>query len=590
MKILFCIYCGKEINGKSSFCKYCGQRLVPDGAGNDPPKSVIDLKKHTPDKKPRIEPPINATTASVPQNDDQPQSQDAIPHLGNSSDASSSASPLPDGWPERMRQIVFKNTEYYAREFDSLKNGRRNKINWAAFFLQLYHASYRNVTMKWFAAVGKPLIACQLMALLTFAIMSVNLTAAAISALISIITGIWFVVAEIMYARNFNRIYMDHVEKKLTLCDDSPDPSLKRAFFALFEVFYFAFAVYFFIIFGAMGIVNLLDSALSDSVFREFIYDFYDGYFDDYAPDYFIDGYDNPDTTDYPSDDSAFYIPYSGDDITSSSDSPSDDTFDYWTDTYPDTDTDDEMENIDNHALSSYLGSWVIDTYLYPGVSASFSIYENGVPDGYNIKLTANSGNGNMNYDVPINVEYVDAESSIARGYYNDSSGGGQIIVEKYMYSMDIDVIPGTSNDGKDSILSGSCYKAGEDPIPANAKAWDSKIYEALCNYIYGLTRAINTGDFSYVSPVFVGGSQIYNDQLKLVNSLGSQGITEEVIDFSMTSYSNLGDGYGTVTSDETIRVHKADDTSKDVHQKYTYYLKQQADSSWLMYDMKEVK
>ena len=116
---------------------------------------------------------------------------------------------------------------------------------------------------------------------------------------------------------------------------------------------------------------------------------------------------------------------------------------------------------------------------------------------------------------------------------------------------------------------------------------WKTATAQLFSEYMYGLTEAINYQDFSLVSSCFVHNSQIYKDQKTLVDSLGRQDITEEVITYEITSQT-LDDDKAALISDETIGVTYGDGSYKEVRQSYKYLMSIQSNGNWLMYDMIE--
>ena len=171
---MFCRSCGKELKEGSKFCVYCGA-----GQGSDYEPVVETQQEHV-------------------------------------------------GEEERLRRIIGKNADAYLARFEELRSGGKDRMNWASFFLSLFHAAYRNVWKDWLKAVKWPLI-----------MEAVCLAAAGICLLASPVTGMllmiplwigamWMLVMQILFAKRFNRIYLRHVEQKLDHGDDTPDPSGKR--------------------------------------------------------------------------------------------------------------------------------------------------------------------------------------------------------------------------------------------------------------------------------------------------------------------------------------------------------------------------
>lgn len=110
--------------------------------------------------------------------------------------------------------------------------------------------------------------------------------------------------------------------------------------------------------------------------------------------------------------------------------------------------------------------------------------------------------------------------------------------------------------------------------------------------YIYRFTDAINANDFSLVSPILLNGSDIYNEQKKMVPYFANQSITEDVVSVSIKDiWLEQNNTIAAVVSDEVIGVTYSDRTYKEIAQSYTYYIQIQSESGeiWCqMYKMVE--
>lgn len=197
-----------------------------------------------------------------------------------------------------------------------------------------------------------------------------------------------------------------------------------------------------------------------------------------------------------------------------------------------------------------------------------------GVPDGSDIFITQSDPFYWEGGECWLTHVTITSDGATVAGASVDASTG-ELVTDILTYSPPEDAF---YEDGAD------------DPVNHNTIQPEGELsYDILCDYVYGLTDAINTGDFSYVSPVLLPGSQIDTDQRALVQSLYGRGITEEVIECSLTDYFFEDDMHGAITSYELIGVTKADGSYKEVEQSYTYFVQKQADGSWMMYDMNEV-
>lgn len=130
---------------------------------------------------------------------------------------------------ELMRQVIGKNADYYLAQRDRLRSGEKGKMNWASFFLSMLHAGYRNMWKSWLKAVGLPLAVSLLGTALGSVLLFIQPTVSMVMNVIGGVGSVWLLVAQILYAKKFNRIYLEHVEKKIAGKDEKPDPSVGRA-------------------------------------------------------------------------------------------------------------------------------------------------------------------------------------------------------------------------------------------------------------------------------------------------------------------------------------------------------------------------
>lgn len=128
-------------------------------------------------------------------------------------------------------QIIGKNNQYYEKQFQNMRNGEKCKLNWASLFLGIFHAAYRGVWKEWLKKPGLPLIIGIATSIIggiaqlfsgSFTIMAITTGIVGIS---SVISGIM----QILYAFQFNKVYMKHVEEKVGKGDSRVDTSIGRA-------------------------------------------------------------------------------------------------------------------------------------------------------------------------------------------------------------------------------------------------------------------------------------------------------------------------------------------------------------------------
>lgn len=114
---------------------------------------------------------------------------------------------------------------------------------------------------------------------------------------------------------------------------------------------------------------------------------------------------------------------------------------------------------------------------------------------------------------------------------------------------------------------------------------------DTFYSYIYNFNDAVNHNDFSLVEPLLLNGSDIYNEQKKVVPYFAEQGITENVVSVSIKNMWLEGDSTAAVVSDEVIGVTYGDGSYREVSQSYTYYMQLQlsgGDWWWEIYKMVE--
>lgn len=203
---MFCTNCGKEIKEGSTFCVYCGSRVGGNLSG-----TAQDTAVHVPASE----------SGNV-------ETFDSAGKTESRNQGSFSAA----GQASGIRQIIGKNEDYYLEQFDRIHREGRSRINWASFFFSLLHAGYRGVWREWVKKMAMPLGAgfgCMLLMAILFFIQPVF---AIIFAIAGVAAEIWLIVAQILFSRKFNQIYMQHVEQKLAQGDLSADPSVMRLIIA----------------------------------------------------------------------------------------------------------------------------------------------------------------------------------------------------------------------------------------------------------------------------------------------------------------------------------------------------------------------
>lgn len=208
---MFCKKCGEKATPGSIFCSNCGAKLQEDTMPQEPIPSAAPSQEAP---KTAASSPFSAQT----------------PHTQPIAASPVYASPKRDD-TTYYDQIIRKNVGYYLAQFREFKFNGKTKMNWASFFLGLYHAAYRGVWREWLRAVMWPLIVSfvsGLITLLTFVTFMDYPGATLLFMFISSGCVIWLIVAGILFSKHFNRIYRTHVEQKIAQKNLTPDPSAGR--------------------------------------------------------------------------------------------------------------------------------------------------------------------------------------------------------------------------------------------------------------------------------------------------------------------------------------------------------------------------
>ena len=134
-----------------------------------------------------------------------------------------------DNTSDLMKVIIKTKINYYMQQFELIKNGNKGRTNWASFFFGFIHAGYRNMCREWISAVKIPLIAELVLMILAGITMFVHPMAGMIFYGLEAVVAIWLMVAQFLFAGKFNRVYMKHVQEKVSCKNEKPDPSVGRA-------------------------------------------------------------------------------------------------------------------------------------------------------------------------------------------------------------------------------------------------------------------------------------------------------------------------------------------------------------------------
>lgn len=189
---MFCMHCGAKLPENAAFCTNCGTSIKPKteaGSCDPSTKNTEPSQAPTPEAKPS-------------ERDDEAS----------------------------IRKIIGTHAEYYLSQFEAIKGQNLSKFNWAACLGGLFHAAYRGVWTQWLRFMKIPLATIGVSLLVAviwvvFSAQSAFMIAAVLAILSSVLSFVW---QAFRYPKQFNRIYFEHVTKKLSLSDERPDPSVWR--------------------------------------------------------------------------------------------------------------------------------------------------------------------------------------------------------------------------------------------------------------------------------------------------------------------------------------------------------------------------
>ena len=529
---MFCEKCGHKIQEGEVFCSNCGAKLtVQPKTEPEPPKA----------------PPVQETPAQQPPVMETPAQQPPIMEA---------AAAMPTG-DDRYRQIIGSNSDYYLQQFADIRAGGKGRINWASFFLTLYHAAYRGVWKDWVKAIIIPFAVMAVSSLLAGLLWGSQFLVALILLVVAAGAEIGWIVCSILFAVRFNRVYFEHVETKIAQNDFTPDCSGGHVVLSI--IAYMA----------AMGI---LSGALSAT----------------WAGGLFIG-----------------LAQLAGD---SSS----------WADEMPDTDDELEADTAPTVNVADYAGYWMVDKY---NSTAENFVGVELVGDETALGLTANASWSGSKYittidKIALTLNDLNME---ANGSYKDNHGNsGTVTVDFEDGEVYLTITAAGGDHGmamthehcsKDPYGASREYKVAEQETtqaqtqtqtqtqvqapPQNQPQQASRPVvvddpsDTLYNYVYSLNDAINAGTFSYVAPTLLHGSNVYKEQQTLVSKLYKQGIKENVISVEVSSQKTSGNT-ATVVSKELIGVTYGDGSYKEIPQSYAYHMQLQSDGSWLIDSMTE--
>jgi len=243
---MFCAKCGNKLKDGSLFCSHCGAKI-----------ENTSLRNQEKERK-----------------------ETAVPELGPGDSVKYSNN--------TAKQIIGKQTDYYLKQFETIQQTGTCKMNWASFFFGLLHSAYRNVWKNWLKAVRFPLIT-ELAGIFLIGIIISFLPELTIVILAVIMGGsVWMIIAQILYAKRFNRTYMNHVQQKLAKGDQKSDVSIKRMILT-----YLAFMACVVLVSGIITAVTLWSLSLGMENSSDYDYDYeLDSDFDHYMSEDILENFE----------------------------------------------------------------------------------------------------------------------------------------------------------------------------------------------------------------------------------------------------------------------------------------------------------
>lgn len=183
---MFCKNCGKELTSGVKFCSKCGtsvaestQRTYSTHTGYD--TSAGDMGGYF--------------------------------QKGNKSKTTKADF---DTHSAELDHLLGKKASYYKKAFQKIQTTGVEPFNWSALWLSLQHSAYRGMWRVWLGEMKLPLILSIISSVLsTFGLSISSFSLVAISNTAAKVADIWFFIAQILYAKHFNVMYMHHVDAML---------------------------------------------------------------------------------------------------------------------------------------------------------------------------------------------------------------------------------------------------------------------------------------------------------------------------------------------------------------------------------------
>lgn len=242
---MFCPNCGNQLEDGSRFCPACGNPVTSEGTQQGAQNTSGSTQ--------------NQYTQHIHM---QYVYKDYLAHLVLPWTQPRVTFKPPLDWNERnLAPILGSNQQYYLDQFEWCAAKNSSNPNLPALFLTICHGFYRNMWKETLRYLLIPIVAYAVLALLSLvSLLSGSFGISALMIPVNIVLGVWFWISCLQYGKDFNLLYMEHVCKKATANDMTPDPSSSRV------------AIGCLVIFGILVVYGIIYSAVMSSMISSLLY------------------------------------------------------------------------------------------------------------------------------------------------------------------------------------------------------------------------------------------------------------------------------------------------------------------------------
>lgn len=199
---MFCVHCGEKLSDMACFCTRCGKSTEGD-----------DLQQAQAAPKPTAS--LQPQPAALSQIQIPPQHGKSQPFLRKGCTDCQTESDF-NLMQDEAARLIGTNAAYYLRQFSEIQSQGERHINWASFWIGIYHAAYRNLWREYLQMCYIPcLIAMGAGVIILFSAATLSLGLMALSMFVAVGGMIGFIVRQIQFSLRFNAIYMHHINEML---------------------------------------------------------------------------------------------------------------------------------------------------------------------------------------------------------------------------------------------------------------------------------------------------------------------------------------------------------------------------------------